>query len=84
MQFDKKICGDCSHCLEILQIVADGEASPQEIQFFEEHICECSHCKECFEVEQNLRICLQQRLEKRLVPQEIIHFVQCICGTTKL
>lgn len=72
-------CSDCKQCLEILSIVADEEATQEQLNFFNQHIVNCEKCMDCFEVEKTLKDKIKQRIERREVPQEILSFIQKNC-----
>ncbi|TAF63766.1 MAG: hypothetical protein EAZ55_12945 [Cytophagales bacterium] len=71
MEHNDKPCKECEKCLEILQIITDEEASLDEKELFFEHLKTCTHCAECYNNEKNFKECIQKRLERRKVPQEL-------------
>ena len=66
----------CQRCLELLELITDGEASAEEEQQFQKHIDDCLPCYEAFNLEQSIKEMLQTRLEKKQVPDDLIKSIQ--------
>lgn len=60
----------------VLQIVIDGEASPEEVAFVEHSISSCSNCSECYELYKSLKDCVQEKIQKRVVPTDLINCIK--------
>ncbi|GAB4397554.1 MAG: hypothetical protein OHK0053_14260 [Microscillaceae bacterium] len=76
METKENPCEDCKTCLEVLQIVLDAEASPEEVVFVEEHIRTCENCHGCYQVDKALRETIRLKIEKISPPYELIHLIQ--------
>ena len=66
----------CQRCLELLEMITDGEASPEEEKQFRKHIDECLPCYESFNLEQSIKEMLQTKLEKKPVPDDLIKSIK--------
>lgn len=53
-------CPQKEKCLEILNLVMDGEATDEQCDFIHTHIKECVPCNEIYEVENAIKAQLQQ------------------------
>ena len=63
---------DCEKCLELLELILDGEASPEEEKLFRKHIQDCLPCYESYNLETSIKQILQTKLEKKQVPDDLI------------
>lgn len=63
---------DCERCLELLEMIMDGEASPEEEKHFQKHINDCLPCYETYNLEASIKQLLQTKLEKKQVPEDLI------------
>lgn len=66
----------CKRCLELLELVADGEASPEEEKHFNDHINECLPCFETYNLEKSIKEMLQTKLDKKQVPEDLINSIK--------
>lgn len=66
----------CESCLKLLELVTDGEASPEEEKHFNDHINECLPCFESFNLEKSIKEMLQTRLDKKQVPDDLIKSIK--------
>ena len=66
----------CQRCLELLELVTDGEASPEEEKHFNDHINECLPCFETYNLEKSIKEMLQTRLDKKKVPDDLINSIK--------
>ena len=66
----------CQRCLELLQLMTDGEASQDEEKQFRNHIDDCLPCYEAFNLEQSIKEMLQTKLEKKQVPEDLIQLIK--------
>ncbi|MFT6852195.1 MAG: mycothiol system anti-sigma-R factor [Cyclobacteriaceae bacterium] len=62
-------CSEFSKCMEILHLMLDNEASPQQTTYVSEHIHECMLCFEQYEVEKQIRELIKKKLANVSVPQ---------------
>lgn len=63
---------DCEKCLELLELIMDGEASPEEEKQFHEHINDCLPCYETYNLETSIKKLIQTKLEKKQVPDDLV------------
>lgn len=66
----------CQRCLELLQLITDGEASPDEEKEFRNHINECLPCYESYNLEQSIKELLKTKLEQKQVPDDLIESIK--------
>ncbi len=66
----------CQRCIELLELITDGEASLEEEQQFRKHIDECLPCYETFNLEKSIKEMLQTKLEKKQVPDDLIQSIK--------
>jgi len=62
----------CQRCLELLELITDGEASPEEERQFRKHIDDCLPCLETYNLEKSIKEMLRNKLEKKQVPEDLI------------
>ena len=66
----------CQECLELLELITDGEASPEEEKQFHKHIDECLPCFETYNLEESIKEMLRTKLEKKQVPEDLIQSIK--------
>jgi anti-sigma factor (TIGR02949 family) len=66
----------CQRCLELLELITDGEASPEEQRQFRKHIDDCLPCYETYNLEQSIKKLLRTKLEKKQVPDDLIYSIK--------
>ena len=66
----------CQRCLELLQLITDGEATPEEETQFHKHIDECLPCYETYNLEKSIKEMIQTKLEKKQVPEDLIRSIK--------
>ena len=59
----------CQRCLELLERITDGEASPEEEKQVRKYIDEWLPCYETFNLEKAIKEMLRTKLEKKQVPE---------------
>ena len=65
-------CSEHDRCLELLQLVLDGEASETEKGYYMHHIEECMPCYRSYNIEHEIRNILRSKLEKKPVPTDLV------------
>lgn len=73
-------CSEHERCLNLLQLVLDGEASETEKEYYMHHIEECMPCYRSYNIEHEIRNILRSKLEKKHVPADL---VASICSKVK-
>ncbi len=69
----EKPCEDHEYCINVLNLIIDGEANEEEVSFFNSHIKECLQCSEYYSIEQTIREAIRKKLEKKEAPDDFIH-----------
>jgi len=69
-------CLDSEKCLNMLQLILDGEASESEMQYFNTHIEDCMSCFQHYNLEKTIRQVLKTKCEKRPVPVDLIQSIK--------
>ena len=65
-------CKESAKCIEILHLLLDNEASPEEEQYLREHIDFCLPCLKSYELETEIRNLLRTRIDKRNTPADLL------------
>ena len=60
-------CKD-NNCVELLQLIVDGEASPEQETYFKEHIEECVSCFNNFQVDSGMKQMIREKISSLAVP----------------
>jgi len=61
-------CGDNNNCkqlAEILHLVIDNQATPDQENFFNQHIHDCAPCLDHYEIDKSLQAIIKERLLKK-------------------
>lgn len=66
----------CQRCLELLERVTDGEASPEDEKDFHKHIDDCLPCYEVYNLEKSIKEMLKTKVEKKQVPEDLIQSIK--------
>ncbi len=69
-------CPQKQKCLEVLQLVLDDEATPEEKEYCKEHLDECWSCFQDYKLEKALRELIQTKLEKKPVPSDLVDTIK--------
>lgn len=77
-------CEECQKCFELLQLIVDGEASPEQKLFFDTHIDDCVECLDCYKQDLSLRQTLREKVSKKQVPQDLVDCIRDKIGTKLL
>jgi len=64
--------GSCEECLQILELIVDGEATAMQEKHFQDHIDQCLPCFETFNLERSIKTLLQTKLGQKPVPSDLI------------
>lgn len=73
---EKAPCSRNGECLKYLQLIMDGEATPEQQKHFNQHIDECMPCFKRFDLEKTIRQVLQAKCGKKEVPAELIQSIK--------
>jgi anti-sigma factor (TIGR02949 family) len=69
-------CKNRIQCLKALQLILDGEATPEQLAHFNAHIDTCLPCIEGYNLEVTVRQLLCDKIEKKTVPTEVIEAIK--------
>jgi anti-sigma factor (TIGR02949 family) len=69
-------CSEHERCLNLLQLVLDGEASCTEKDYYMHHIEECMPCYRSYNIETEIRNILRSKLEKKNVPLDLVSSIR--------
>ncbi len=72
----QKDCKNRSECLRALQLILDGEATPEQLQYFNNHIDKCLPCIENYNLEVTIRQILCDKIEKKPVPTDLVNEIK--------
>ncbi len=68
-------CGDKRNCLETLQLILDGQASPEQKADFKLHIDECMPCFQHYKFDQTIKELLKLKCNNP-APKELIESIK--------
>lgn len=70
---------DCTNrqaCMKALQLILDGEATPEQLAHFNSNIDRCLPCIESYNLEVTIRQLLCDKIEKKTVPADVIESIK--------
>lgn len=67
-----KPCADHKKCIGVLNLIIDGEANKDEMDFFHSHINDCLECSEYYSLERSIRDAIRKKLEIIEAPNDFI------------
>lgn len=65
-------CKELDKCIELLNLIMDNEALPEEESFIDQHLENCACCLKQYEVEKEFRSLIKKKLENKEVPGDLI------------
>lgn len=66
----KATCENHDACMKMVQLILDGEATPEQVAHFKAHnLKDCMPCIESYKLGQQIRASLQNNVEKKSCPQ---------------
>jgi anti-sigma factor (TIGR02949 family) len=71
-----EICSESEECNKLLQLILDGEASPEEETKFYQHIDKCVYCLNNYELEKSLRQLIKTKIKKQSVPIDLVDSIK--------
>jgi mycothiol system anti-sigma-R factor len=75
----KQDCSDKGNCLEMLQLILDGEATPEQKANFKSHIDDCMPCYRHYHFDQAIK----ELLKLKCVSQAPVDLVESIRSKIK-
>jgi anti-sigma factor (TIGR02949 family) len=80
VEVKKQHCENHQKCMEMIQAVLDGSASPDEIEHFKSHIDECLPCIEGYQLEKSIKEGLKNKIERKCCPQQTVDLLKVKIG----
>ena len=65
-----------ARCFELLHIVIDGEATPEEVEFFNLHARECMPVYEIYQLDVAIKKVLCHKMKKKEVPLGLVDAIR--------
>lgn len=76
--------GTKNNCLDMLQLILDGEASPEERKnFFEKHLEICMPCYKNYHLEMAIRELLKSKCGNHEAPAELIDNIKKMISSVR-
>ena len=69
-------CSELNRCMEILELMLDNEASPEQEEYVTEHIEKCMICFEQYEVEKHIRELIKTKMADMPVPEGLANQIR--------
>lgn len=64
----KKKKGDCE-CAEVIQLIVDGEANSDQVDFFTNHTEECLSCLEGYQFDAEFKKIIREKVAEMNIPK---------------
>jgi mycothiol system anti-sigma-R factor len=71
----KQDCSDKRNCLEMLQLILDGEATPQQKENFKSHIDDCLPCFQHYHFDNAIKELLKLKCSSQ-APDDLIESIK--------
>ncbi len=68
----KQHCENHQRCMEMIQAVLDGSATPEEMEHFKNNIESCLPCIEGYQLEKEVKQSISQKVEKKCCPGKTV------------
>lgn len=65
-------CKESKKCIEILELLLDGEASKEQEAFYYDHIEKCMPCYQYYNLDKTIKEILKTKIERKPVPQDLV------------
>ena len=79
MQPEEKNLGpeDCSKdCSQLLQLILDGQATPEQATQFQTHICSCQQCEDKYKIDTAIKEAVKKNCGCQQAPDELRATIQ--------
>lgn len=76
----KTYCENHEKCMQMIQAVLDGSATPEEFEHYKKSISECMPCIEGYELEKSIKEALNQKVQRKCCPQNTISTIKTKIG----
>ena len=71
-----KDCQNRKECLKAIRLILDGEATNEQLHYFQHHIDYCMPCIENYNLEVTIQQLLCDRLERKAVSTDVINSIR--------
>ena len=68
--------GNRPNCMEMLQLILDGEASPEQQEYFKAHMDQCMPCFKSYSLDMTIKELLRTRCCNDSVPAELVEQIK--------
>ena len=78
-EVSKSMKHSCDHqgdCLKFIQSVLDGAATEQDLEKLQRNLESCQPCIQMYHLEKEVKALLQNRMEKKCCPEQIIEDIR--------
>lgn len=75
-QEQEVMCQESKKCIEILELLLDGEATAEQEGFFKSHIEKCMPCYRYYDLEKSIKEILQTKVERKAVPRDLVDSIK--------
>ncbi len=72
----KVSCSDCKQVATIIHHVIDGEATCDEVEFFNKHIEKCSPCLDKYQVEKDMLQTVREKINRKCCPKATLESIK--------
>jgi hypothetical protein len=72
----KQHCENHQRCMEMIQAVLDGSATPEEMEHFKSSIQDCLPCIEGYQLEKELKNTLANKVERKCCPDKTVSLIK--------
>ncbi len=80
----KHQCENHERCMQMIQALLDGSASPEEMEHIKSEMDMCLPCLEGYEEYKSLKTMLQGKVEKKKCPEHTISGIKATVGMSVL
>lgn len=63
-------------CRQLLQLIVDGQATPEQETHFRQHLNSCVKCLENYQVDNAIKEAIQKKVECKCAPSDLIKEIQ--------
>lgn len=60
----------------MLQLILDGQATPEQTAAFQSHICSCQNCEESYKIDSAIKAAIKKTCGCQQAPQELVSTIQ--------
>lgn len=73
-------CPEEQQCLEVLEIILDNEATPEQEKEYFDHIQKCWTCYQNYNLENVIRELIKTKIERKQVPEDLVTRIKTEIG----